>query len=66
MAVIDGTAHPELTVSQTQHGGAGVDFVFPTFTSIWIGWSRYEGGPTPSQYDLWYDDIALGSTRLGC
>jgi hypothetical protein len=63
---IDGVARPELTVSQTQHGGASVDFVFPAFTSIWVGWWLYQGGPTPSQYDLWYDDVALAATRLGC
>jgi hypothetical protein len=63
---IDGLARPELSVARTAHGGASVDFVFPAFTQIWFGWWLYQGGPTPSQYDLWFDDIALGTTRLGC
>jgi hypothetical protein len=63
---IDGVARPELGVSRTVHGGAAVDFVFPTFTQIWFGWWLYQGGPTPARFDLWYDDLALGTARLGC
>jgi hypothetical protein len=63
---LDGTLVPELSVSQDDHGGNPVDFVFPTFTSMWFGWQLYQGGPTPSQYDLWIDDIAIGTSRLGC
>jgi hypothetical protein len=64
---IDGIARPELGVSQTVHGGpANVDFVFPAFTQIWFGWWLYQSGSVPAQFDLWYDDIALATTRLGC
>jgi hypothetical protein len=63
---IDGVAHPELSVSRDSHGGNQVDFSFPTFDSIWFGWQLYQGGPTPSQFDLWLDDIALSTTRIGC
>jgi hypothetical protein len=31
-----------------------------------LGWQLYQGGPTPDHYDLWLDDIALSSTRVGC
>jgi hypothetical protein len=63
---IDGTAKPDLTVSTKVHGGAQTDFVLPTFKSVWFGWWLYQGGPTPDHYDLWLDDIALASARLGC
>lgn len=63
---IDGTAKTELSVSTKMHGGTDVDFVFPMFNSIWFGWWLYQSGPTPNQFDLWLDDIALGSQRLGC
>jgi hypothetical protein len=63
---IDGVARPELGVSKTDHGGATVDFVFPTFTQIWFGWWLYQGGTTPASFDVWYDDIALGTAQLGC
>jgi hypothetical protein len=63
---LDGTLVPELSVSQNDHGGNPVDFVFPTFTSMWFGWQLYQGGPTPSEYDLWIDDIAIGTSRIGC
>jgi hypothetical protein len=63
---IDTVAHPELSVSRTNHGGTQVDLVFPTFDRIWFGWWLYQTNPTPNAYELWLDDIALGSTRLGC
>lgn len=63
---IDGTAKPEMSVSTKDHGGSGVDFVFPTFDKIWFGWWLYHSGPTPNQFDLWFDDIAIATTRLGC
>ena len=59
-------AKSDLTVSTKMHGGNQVDFVFPTFQRIWFGWWLYQGAPTPNQFDLWLDDIALSSTRLGC
>jgi len=63
---IDGMAKPDLTVDTKTHGGSSVDFVFPKFNSIWFGWWLYQGGPMPSQFDVWLDDIALGNARLGC
>ncbi|MFO0727961.1 MAG: hypothetical protein U1E65_29545 [Myxococcota bacterium] len=59
---IDGTAHPELTVTAANKAG----LVFPTFDSVWFGWWLYQGGPTPDHYDVWFDDIALRTTRVGC
>jgi endoglucanase len=63
---IDGVAKPELSASTQNHGGSNVDFVFPTFKQIKVGWQLYQGGTTPGQFDIWLDDIALASTRLGC
>jgi hypothetical protein len=63
---IDGTPRPELSVSKTDHGGEPVEFVFPTFTQIWFGWWLYQSGTTPMAFDVWYDDIALGTSQLGC
>jgi hypothetical protein len=63
---IDGKAQPDLSVSTTDHGGADVDFVFPDFDTVKIGWQLYQGDPTPAAYDLWLDDVALGTERIGC
>jgi len=63
---IDSIARPELSVSKTSHGGTNVDFLFPTFTQIFFGWWLYQASPTPSSFDLWLDDIALGTSRIGC
>ena len=63
---IDGVAKPDLTVSTKVHGGTQVDFVFPDFNRAWFGWWLYQGGSTPNQFDLWFDDLALASARLGC
>ncbi|HET9930077.1 MAG TPA: hypothetical protein VFQ35_05310 [Polyangiaceae bacterium] len=63
---IDSTAKTDLSVSTKMHGGSSVDFVFPTFNNVWFGWWLYQSGPTPNQFDLWIDDISLGTKRQGC
>ena len=63
---IDGVAKPELSVSTKSHGGNSVDFVFPAFNKIKLGWQLYQGGATPGHFDVWLDDIALTTSRLGC
>ena len=63
---IDGIAKPELSVSTKNHGGNNVDFVFPTFNKLRLGWQLYQGGSTPSSFDVWLDDIVLTSSRAGC
>ena len=63
---IDGVAHPELSITRTNHGGTQVDFVFPTIDRIWFGWWLYQLNPTPNAYDVWLDDIAVSAARLGC
>lgn len=63
---IDGVPKPDLTVTTTEHGGNPVDFVLPRADNVKIGWQLYQGGPTPDHFDLWIDDIALGTNRVGC
>ncbi|MGP4111910.1 hypothetical protein ACTWP5_13455 [Streptomyces sp. 4N509B] len=63
---IDGAPQHDLTVTTTQHGGNQVDFVFPRFDTVRIGWQLYQADPTPSSYDLQIDDVALATKRLGC
>ncbi|MEV0630275.1 hypothetical protein [Nonomuraea wenchangensis] len=62
----DGVAKPELTVSTREHGGNPVDFVFPRFDTVKLGWQLYQANPTPAGYDVWMDDIALSTRRVGC
>ncbi len=63
---IDGVDHPELTVSRTMHGGTAVDLVFPAINQAWFGWWLYQANPTPAAFEVWLDDLALSTTRLGC
>lgn len=63
---IDGVAKPEMSVTRTMHGGANVDFVFPTIERVWFGWWLYQSGPTPSTFEMWLDDLALSPDRIGC
>jgi hypothetical protein len=65
-AWFDGTPNPDLTASTNVHGGNGVPFILPTVNTVRIGWQLYQGGTTPGQFDLWIDDVALSSQRLGC
>jgi hypothetical protein len=65
---VDGTAKPALDVSTKVYGqnGGGNDFKIPTITRAWFGWWLYQGNPTPGQFEVFIDDVALGSKRLGC
>lgn len=63
---IDGVAKPELSVSTNSHGGNNTPFIFPRFDNIAIGWQLYQGGPTPNQFNLWFDDIVMSTERVGC
>jgi len=63
---IDGKANPDLSVDTKNHGSATGDFVFPTFNDIWFGWWLYQSGPTPDHFDIWLDDLALGSAPIPC
>ncbi len=63
----DNVPQPALDTTQTVHGGNAVDFIFPTFNSLWIGWWLYQSGTTPGEFDIWYDDIQLSISRIhGC
>ncbi|MGE0784763.1 MAG: hypothetical protein AB7S26_03670 [Sandaracinaceae bacterium] len=64
--VFDGVENAELTADTDHHGGSSVPFVFPDFTTVKIGWQLYQGGPTPSQYDVWIDDVVFDTARVGC
>jgi hypothetical protein len=63
---INGMTSPDLTVSTNSHGGNDVPFVLPTVQTVKIGWQLYQGGTTPDHFDVWLDNIALSTTRLGC
>ncbi|GHH73938.1 hypothetical protein GCM10018793_13880 [Streptomyces sulfonofaciens] len=63
---INGRSQPDLTVDTTHHGGNPVDFVFPSFRTVELGWQLYQADPVPDGYDLRLDDIALSTERVGC
>jgi hypothetical protein len=63
---IDGVANPELTASTNSHGGNDVPFILPTVNTVKIGWQLYQAGTTPGFFNLWVDDVALSTRRLGC
>ncbi|MET8161347.1 hypothetical protein ABZT47_33730 [Sphaerisporangium sp. NPDC005289] len=62
----DGVPRPELSASTHEHGGNDVDFVFPRFDTVKLGWQLYQPNPSPGSYEVWLDDIALSTQRLGC
>ena len=55
-----------LTATEAEHGGNPVPFVLPAVDTVKIGWQLYQPGTTPAGFDLWIDDVALSSRRLGC
>lgn len=62
----DAVEHASLATTASDHGGADVPYNLPDFSSVWIGFWLYQGGPTPDHYDLWIDEVAFDDERIGC
>jgi polysaccharide lyase-like protein len=60
----DGVEHPSLATSATMHGGNMNPFILPKFTNLWVGWQEYQ--TTTETFELWVDEIAIDSSRIGC
>lgn len=60
----DGVEHPSLSTSATMHGGNSNPFLLPQFTNLWVGWQEYQ--TTTETFELWIDEIAIDSARIGC
>lgn len=62
---IDGTLHPSLSTTATNHGGtASAQYVLPSMTSLWFGFYQYQSDPEP--FDIWIDGLAIDDARIGC
>jgi hypothetical protein len=63
----DGVEHPSMHTTSTKHGGdQTVPYLLPTFTNVKIGWMLYQAPVNPTTFDIWIDEIAIDSTRIGC
>jgi hypothetical protein len=60
----DDTEHPSLYTSPTMHGGNSNPYILPQFTNVWVGWQEYQ--TTTETFELWVDEIAIDSQRIGC
>ena len=60
----DGAEHPSLYTSATKHGGNTNPYILPQFTNVWIGWQEYQ--PTDESFELWVDEVAIDTARVGC
>jgi hypothetical protein len=57
----DGADAPVATVLDGQ--GSGERWVAPRFDDLRLGWQHHQEAP---DVDLWIDDIAVATTRIGC
>ncbi|MDB4969452.1 MAG: hypothetical protein JWN44_5141 [Myxococcales bacterium] len=63
----DGVEHPSMHTTSTLHGGdQTVPYLLPTFTNVKIGWMLYQAPVNPTTFDIWIDEIAIDSVRIGC
>jgi hypothetical protein len=67
---LDGVEHPSLhTTADVKHmGNADVKYEIPELGSVWVGfWNYNQNKPvTPSQFDVWIDEVAFDDARIGC
>ncbi len=45
---------------------ANQPWTMPSFSSLRLGWQVYQADSSQPGYDLWLDEVALGSSRIGC
>ncbi|MGZ3441799.1 MAG: hypothetical protein ACXVDD_19900, partial [Polyangia bacterium] len=63
----DGVEHPSMHTTSTMHGGTqSVPYLLPQFTNVKIGWMLYQNPVSPTTFDVWIDEIAIDSQRIGC
>ena len=64
---LDGTQISALTVNGTGMGcitnGLGGKWILPQFDTLRLGWEHYQ---TSIPIEMWVDDVALDSQRIGC
>jgi len=64
---LDGTQLAPLTVNHMGQGciahALGDRWVMPNFSTLRLGWEHYQ---TSIPIELWVDDVALGTQKLGC
>ena len=56
--------HPSLMTTATKHGGNPVDYVMPEFNQVVIGWQEYQS--SVETFEMWVDEVAIDSNRIGC
>lgn len=63
---VDGVEHPSLYTTATQHGGADKTktYELPMMNTLVLGWQQYQSDPVA--FDVWIDEVALDSERIGC
>jgi hypothetical protein len=62
----DGVEHPSMHTTSTMHGGNTNAYILPPFTNVKIGWMLYQTPVNPTTFDIWIDEIAIDSMRIGC
>jgi len=60
----DAVEHPSLHTTETLHGGNANPYVLPQFTALKLGWAEYQASDLP--FELWLDEVAVDSARIGC
>jgi polysaccharide lyase-like protein len=61
---IDEKEITDLAVPST--GVNGMVWTAPKFDSFYFGWITYATDTASDHYDVWYDDIAIDTARIGC
>ncbi len=60
----DAVEHPSLhTTSNTMPVNSN-PFILPQFNNLWLGWAEYQA--STQTFELWMDEIAVHSSRIGC
>ena len=62
---VDGEPHPSLHTTASDHGGSGGDYILPQMQSLWFGWYQYQDDDSLT-FEVWIDELAIHTARIGC
>jgi hypothetical protein len=62
----DGVPRPSLHTTATDHGGASGEYRLANTDSMFIGFWVFQAMTVPDHFDVWIDEVATDTERIGC
>jgi hypothetical protein len=63
----NGVLRPSLHTTATENGSSTTaEYLIPEIDTMFVGFWLYQTGTVPEEFDVWIDELAIDSERIGC